>query len=128
MDMVMVHTIVGYFLAKGLKGNTVLTYMAAVRQAHAIRGLDCACLSDNFVKAALRGQVNKESLAEKAPRAVATVKLMRQLRDNLKRHNMGYEEKLLTWVVVTWMLMGSLRGSELLGKDHKSFDPVKTLL
>ena len=39
-----------------------MSYMAAIRQAHLLRGLQAQALSETMVKAALKGLKNKESL------------------------------------------------------------------
>ena len=53
--------ICGFFLSKGLKADTVRTYLSAVKAAHTSRGLDAPALSDMAVVAAIKGQKNAEN-------------------------------------------------------------------
>ena len=61
MSRLMVQTLVGYFLSKGLRADTVRTYLSAVR---ASRGVDAPALSEMAVAAAIKERKNAESLEE----------------------------------------------------------------
>ena len=67
---------------RGLRVATILSYMAAVLQAHVIRGLEAPALAEGAIKTALKGLRN--SLGEDSPRAVMTRQLMRQAKLALK--------------------------------------------
>ena len=123
----MVQTFVGYFLSKGLRADTVRTYLSAVRAAHTTRGLDAPALSEMAVAAAIKGRKNAESLEEEC-RAVATVGDMEDIKRKLIKAAMKTDAKRSIWTVIVLLFMGSLRGSELLLYDKLKFDPVKTLL
>ena len=127
MSGLMVQTFVGFFLSKGLKADTVRTYLSAVKSAHTSRGLDAPALSDMAVGAAIRGRKNAESLEEES-RSVATVMDMRTIKQNLFNAPMRTDAKRSVWAVAVLLFMGSLRGSEILSYDSSKFDPVKTLL
>ena len=76
MTGLMCQTIVGWFMSRGLCAATILSYMAAVSQAHVIRGLEAPALTEGAKTAALKGLRNMESLGEHSPRAVMTRQLM----------------------------------------------------
>ena len=71
-----------------------------------------------MVKVALKGLKNKESL-NKTPRAVMTLKLLTQARDKLKSLRMSAERKRVIWTILTFLFLGSFRGSELLATDSR---------
>ena len=104
------------------KLNT-LFYIAAVRQAHVIRGLEAPALAEGAIKAALKGLRNRESLGEDSHMAVMTRELMWQA----KKFKMSSDRKRTIWSVLCSLFMGSFRGSELLGYDPRKYDPTKTL-
>ena len=60
----MVQTITGFFLVKGLRADTVRTYLSAVMAANTTRGLEAPARSENAISAALRGAKNRDCLDE----------------------------------------------------------------
>ena len=54
---------------------------------------------------------------------------MRTLRNNFKMTKLSNHDKIAIWCVLSWLLLGSLRVSELLGSSKKKyeFDTMKTL-
>ena len=70
MSALMVQTFTAFFLSKGLRADTVRTYLSAVRAAHTTRGLESPALSEMSISAALKGTKNKESLKDDERRAV----------------------------------------------------------
>ena len=56
-----------------------------------------------------------------------TLQLLRQARDKLKEIKLPAETKRAVWAAITFLFLGSLRGSEILSTDSKKFDPQKTL-
>ena len=62
LTMPMVRNLVGLLIKKGMRSSTVLTYMASLKQAHKLRGLDASSMEDEVVKAAIQGMKNRESL------------------------------------------------------------------
>ena len=127
MSVNMVRTLTAALIQRGLKSGTILSYMAAVRQAHILRGLECPALEDKVVKAALKGIKNRESLTGDKPRAVMTIKLLAMIRAKLKTIKITADRKRLIWCVCTFLFLGSMRGSEILSTDRVRFDPVKTM-
>ena len=79
MNSTMVQALTAVLIKRGLKAGIIMSYMAAIRKAHLVRGLEAPALADTIVKAALKGIKNKESL-NKTPRAVMTLKLLSSLR------------------------------------------------
>ena len=128
LTKVMVLAIIAYHMEKGLKGNTIKTYLGALKMAHLVRGVKTEALDDAFVKACITGAINKDALKPKEPEAVMTVAKMREIRNWLKIQNKTYQEKRLLWCICTLLFMGSLRPSELLSNSATNFDPNKCLL
>ena len=60
----MVQSITGFFLVKGLRADTVRTYLSAVMAANTTRGLEAPARSENAISAALRGAKNRDCLDE----------------------------------------------------------------
>ena len=77
--------------------------------------------------AAINGVKNRESLVDDRPRAVMTIELLIQAWAKLKLLHMSANRKRLIWTVMSFMFLGSLRGSELLALDRVKFDPLKSL-
>ena len=86
-----------------------------------MRGLEAPDLSDSMVKVAFKSLKKKEALKE-APRAVMTLKLLTKARNKLKSLR-----KRVIWTILTFLFLGSFRGSEILATDSKWYDPMKTM-
>ena len=125
---VMVLSIIAFHMEKGLKGKTIMNYLGALKMAHFVRGVSTEALEDNFVKACIKGAINKDALKTKEPEAVIDVAKMRKIREWLKIQNKPYQEKRLLWCICTMLFMGSLRPSEILSHANKEYDPTKCLL
>jgi hypothetical protein len=80
MSVNMVRTLTAALIQRGLKSGTILSYMAAIRQAHILRGLEAPALDDKVIKAAVKGVKNRKSLIDDKPRAVMTIKLLAQAK------------------------------------------------
>ena len=103
-------------------------YLGALKMAHFVRGVKTEALEDNFVKACIKGAINKDSLNPKEPEAIIDVSKMRKIREWLRIQNKPYQEKRLLWCICTFLFMGSLRPSEILSHASREFDPNKCLL
>ena len=79
-----------------------------------------------MVKTALKGLKNRQALKE-TPKAVMTLDLLIKARDKLKSLRMSAERKRVIWTILTFLFLGSFRGSELLATDSICYDPMKTL-
>ena len=90
MSVNMVRTLTTALIQRGLKSGTILSYMAAIRQAHILRGLELPALDDKVIKAALKGVKNRDSLIGDKPRAVMTIKLLAQARAKFKLLKMAF--------------------------------------
>jgi hypothetical protein len=93
-----------------------------------LRGLEASAWKDKVIKAAMKGVGNKESLVDDKTRAVMTIELLVQARAKLKLLHMSADRKRLIWCVMSFMFLGSMRGSELLVMDRVKFDLVKNPL
>jgi len=122
---------VGWLVHKrGVKAKTVDSYLAGVRQLHILRGLEPPKIRTELVKFILRGQQNKDSIADRqtAGRLPMTIHVMRLLKNALVEWEVRTERKLLVWAVATVAFHGGFRIHELLSKQECSFDPDFTLL
>ena len=54
-------------MEKGLKGRTIMNYLGALKMAHLVGGVSTEALEDNFVKACVKGAINKDALTSKEP-------------------------------------------------------------
>ena len=57
-----------------------------------------------------------------------TLQLLRKARDKLTEIKLPADTKRAVWAAMTFLFLGSLRGSEILSTDSKKFDLQKTLL
>ena len=90
-----------------------MSYMSAIRQGHLLRRLTAPALSDLMAQVAINGLKNRESLVE-TPRAVMTLQLLRKARDKLTEIKLPADTKRAVWAAMTFLFLGSLRGSEIL--------------
>ena len=127
MTTPMVPGIVGLLIRKGRKAGTIQSYMASLKKAHTIQGLDCSALKDWIVAAAIRGVKNTESL-NLTPRPVMTIDKLGKLRIAIKMMKGPSRKKKVIWTALLWLFMGSMRGSEILAPNKAKFDPNKTML
>ena len=74
-----------------------------------VRGVSIEALEDTFVKACVRGAINKDSLTQKEPEAIIDLAIMREIRNWLKNQNMPLQRKRFLWCVCSFLFMGSLR-------------------
>ena len=59
--------LVGYFLQKGLKVETISNYLASVRAAHIYRGVEYPDIREEMVEAVLSGARNRDLGESKYP-------------------------------------------------------------
>ena len=117
-------------LKKGEKVGMIRTYISALREAHIIKGLPLnKVANDPLVKVILKGKTNEESAQKKPEKTSITSQTMRTVRNDLKMTKLSNHDKTAIWCVLSWLLLGSLRVSELLGSSKKKyeFDTMKTL-
>ena len=117
---------------RGVKGNTINSYLSGVRQLHVVRGLEPPVIRDGFVNLIIKGKMNKDA-AEKRKgtekgRLPVTLNVMMLLKKLIRQWEKPEMEKLLVWVVCTLAFAGSFRISELLCNTERTFDPCHTLL
>ena len=92
LTMAMVRNLVGLLIKKGMRSSTVLTYMASLKQAHKLRGLDASSMEDEVVKAAIRGMKNQESLTP-LRRPVMTLEKLGVAKINLMKLKISTRQK-----------------------------------
>ena len=51
---------IGFLLKRGLKGDTIASYMSSVRTVHIYKGYSCPALKDDVVEAVIGGAKNRD--------------------------------------------------------------------
>ena len=118
---------VGYLLSKGLRGDTVASYMSSIRAAHLYRGISCPALKDEVVQAVINGAKNQNLKETRASRLAMTPKLLRIFKDRLKASKLPKWDKQLLWCACCWCFWGSLRIHEMLSVNENQFRKDTTL-
>lgn len=117
---------------RGLKGGTIKTYLAGVRQLHIVQGLDPPDLRTGLVQLVLKGIENRDGIVSRAKgwagRLPMTKNSMLLFKQTIKDSLMHEHDKLLTWAVATIAFAGAFRIHEILSKTEATFDPDFTLL
>ena len=60
-------------MEKGLKGRTMMNYLSALKMAHLVREVSTEAVEDTFVKACVRGAINRDTLTQKEPEVIIDV-------------------------------------------------------
>ena len=119
--------LVGYFLQKGLKVETISNYLASVRAAHIYRGVEYPDLRAEMVEAVLSGARNRDLGESREPRLAMTPGLMRIFKDRLKLEKMRNLDKRLVWAIATMAFWGSLHIHEICATSAKEFSATDTI-
>ena len=109
--------VMGVLVESGRKPGTIEGYLASLKTAHKVRGLDDSVFEDPLVKAAVKGLRNVAALEPKIERVCITALTMKRWRMKVK--NMGglpYVDRRMVWLALVWIYCGSLRPSELLAE------------
>ena len=127
MSPSMVQAIIGFYLVKGLKTNTIQGYLASIKNLHQVRGLKCPALDEKLIQTIMKGAKNMESLKETEVHGVVTIKTMKKLWKRLHESDLALDTKRMLWAIFTLLFLGSLRPSEALSIKKGEYDVVKTL-
>ena len=124
---------VGYLLhTRGVKAKTANCQLSGVRMAHIEEGLDCPSLRPPMIELLLRGKEHWESVGEKLEgrktRAPVTIAMMKLIKRELWKSNLGNDHKIMIWAIACLNWAGSLRNHESLSKERNKFDEQTTLL
>ena len=96
---------VGWMEARGLKSNTMSSYLSGVRMYHITCGYNDPTLREPIVKMILKGQDNWDKLQDringKRGRLPVTIKMMKLMKRNLIKVGWSVQEKRLFWSVAT---------------------------
>jgi hypothetical protein len=118
---------------RGVCSATISNYLAGMRNAHIVRGLECPKLRSEKVELLLRGKKNweeakKREEGEDRKRKPVTPDVLKLLKARLNEAEMQLVDKRLVWAVCTALFFGAFRGGELLCKSETKFDPAFSLL
>ena len=107
--------IMGVLVESGRKAGTIDGYLASLKQAHKVRGLDDSVFEDPLVRAASKGLRNVAALEPKLERVCITALTMKRWRLKVKNMvDLAYVDRRMVWLALVWIYCGSLRPSELL--------------
>jgi hypothetical protein len=117
---------------RGLKGATVSSYLAGVRQMHIVHNMDPPEIRTGLVKLVLRGISNRDGISNREAnykgRLPITTNVMLLLQKLILKLEMDPIDKAMVWAVATIAFAGAFRINELLCKRESSFDPDFELL
>jgi hypothetical protein len=116
---------------KGLKSDTVKSYIAAITLAHALQGISCQNFSkDKILNLLLQGadNVNRLKTVNSARRRVATLDTLLLIGHYIAISNWSDSSKIVFWALCTVAFFTSARLGELLSKAEYFFDPTSDLL
>ena len=111
---------------------TASSYLAGMKKAHEMRGLDDHVLRKGLVNQVIKGKqhleaVEKRTLKDKG-RLPVTLTIMEMIKETIRTSTYPVERKLLIWTVCTLAFHGSFRIHEILCQNETFFDPAYTLL
>ena len=127
MSMDMIQAIIGFYLVRGVKADTIKGYLSSLKLAHSVKGLDSSIMEHSLVDTVLRGAKNLESILPKEAKSVVTLSIMEKIWTRIKGTCLPMDDKRLLWAVITMLFMGSLRPSEALCIHTLRYDEAKTL-
>ena len=115
-----------------LKGATIKTYLAGVRQMHVVRGLEPPELRTGLVRLVLKGIENADGISTREKGLVGRLPMTKNamlLFKQLIRNSLYTDQdKMLFWAVATLAFAGAFRIHEILSRTEATFDPSFTLL
>ena len=127
MTIDMIQTIIGYYLLKGVKADTIKGYLSSLKLAHTMKGLDCGNLEHGMISTFLKGAKNLEMVSTHDVKSVVTLEVMGKIWERIKNTKLSLDDKRLLWAIITMLFMGSLRPSEALCTHKLEYDEAKTL-
>ena len=75
---------VGFLLKRGIRGDTIASYLSSIRAAHIYRGYCCPAQKEDLVTAVINGCKNRDLGVTRDTRLAMTPALMRVFKDRLK--------------------------------------------
>ena len=117
---------------RGVKGNTISSYLSGIRQLHIMKGMDAPNIRPDIVKMVIKGKEHKDRAGKREGtgdlRLPMTVQLMKTLKEKIRTWEQPWNNRLLIWAVSTMAFHGAFRIHELLSRAESFFDPQYTLL
>jgi hypothetical protein len=117
---------------RGLKGTTINSYLAGLRQLHIVTGLPAPDLRSDLVKLVLKGITNLDGISKRQKnwegRLPMTVNAMLLFKSLIRTSMFSEPDKALIWAASTVAFAGAFRIHEILAKTESTFDPNFTLL
>jgi hypothetical protein len=117
---------------RNLRGATVNSYLAGVRQLHIVSNFDAPVIRTGLVKLVLKGIRNKDGIQKRnqqqANRLPMTISTMLIFKNAIASSHLHGHDKRLIWAVATLAFAGGFRIGELLSRHEATFDPDFTLL
>jgi hypothetical protein len=115
-----------------LRGSTINSYLAGVRQMHVVRNIEPPTMHSALVKLVLRGIENRDGIAKRkdgvSGRLPMTINTMRIFKNTLASSHLNTSDQRLIWAVATMAFAGAFRIGELLSTHESTYDPDFTLL
>jgi integrase len=115
-----------------LRGATVNSYLAGIRQLHIVNNFDAPVIRTGLVKLVLKGISNRDRILKRsenpAGRLPMTINTMLMFKNAISSSHLNGHDKRLIWAVATLAFAGGFRIGELLSKHEATFDPDFTLL
>lgn len=115
---------------KGLKANSINSYLSGLRQIHLTLGLNPPIIRTDLVSQLLAGKKKLDfcSNNHKPTRLPITPNLLRLIKVAISQDSLDKRDMRSFWFLSTLAFFGSFRMGELIGTSSKSFDPKFTLL
>jgi len=123
---------VGWMLDKNLSGQTISSYLAALRQLYLTKGIDPSAIRtgivDQIIKGRNRQMLTENSVGSQQTRLPVTPEVLKLMKHDLKTSDFNSGSKLLIWAVASLAFSGAMRINELLAGNQSKFNPLDTLL
>jgi len=115
---------------RGLRANSINSYLAGLRQLHLTLGLNPPLLRSDLVTQLITGKKKLDYCIgnPRPPRLPVTPNLLRLIKIAISKDSLNRKDRRTFWFLSTLCFFGSFRMGELIGSSSKSFDPKFTLL
>lgn len=119
---------VGWCIERGLKGQTIKSYISGLKSFHISKGFGSIDLLTPMVKQVIAGRLNMPEKRVKVKRLPCTINILKLLKAKLRLSKLSVGVQLLVWAVSSLAFYGAFRCGELLSKYSLQFDKKFTLL
>jgi hypothetical protein len=96
-----------------VKAGTISSYLAGIRQAHILEGMEPPIIRSNLVKFLLQGKKNMDNIKSRVEggqnRLPMTISVMKLLKEEIRRWDVDLNQKLLAWAIATIAFHGALK-------------------